>query len=159
MLLGRDMRESGVGFAAAFAEGVQSQGLDVVDLGLASTDLVYFASGTLGAPAAMFTASHNPAQYNGIKFCLSNAKAVGQDTGLDRIKALTRDGVPPANREPGSLSSRDLLQAFATHVRSFLDPARPGTEVSARRSSCLRARRSRAPGWSVRCCCRIRSPC
>ena len=121
VLVGRDMRPSGVEFAAAFAAGVQSQGLDVVDLGLASTDLVYFASGALDAPAAMFTASHNPAQYNGIKFCLSKAKAVGQDTGLDRIKALTRDGVPPANREPGHVSQADMLGAFADHVRSFID--------------------------------------
>ncbi len=121
ILVGRDMRESGVAFAAAFAEGVQSQGLDVIDLGLASTDLVYFASGHLQAPGAMFTASHNPAQYNGIKFCLTGAKAVGQDTGLDRIKVLTREGLAPAPSEPGSLQPLDLLSAFADHVRSFVE--------------------------------------
>ncbi len=123
ILVGRDMRPSGVEFASAFAEGVQSQGLDVVDVGLASTDLVYFASGRLGAPGAMFTASHNPSNYNGIKFCLSGARAVGQDTGLDRIKAMVREGVAPAPTEPGTLSSTDLLDDFAAHVRSFADPA------------------------------------
>ncbi len=123
VLVGRDMRPSGVEFAAAFAEGAQSQGLDVVDLGLASTDLVYFASGRLDAPAAMFTASHNPSHYNGIKFCLSAARAVGQDTGLDRIKAMVRSGVSPAPAEPGTLSGRDLLDDFAAHVRSFIDLA------------------------------------
>ena len=83
---------------------MQGQGLDVVDLGLASTDLVYFASGRLDAPGAMFTASHNPAHYNGIKFCLSGAKAVGQDTGLDRIKAMVRAG-RARRRRPSRASS------------------------------------------------------
>src|SRR5438552_18887490 len=81
VLVGRDMRESGVELARAFTNGITSAGVDVVDLGLASTDLVYFASGRLDAPAAMFTASHNPARYNGIKFCLAGAKPVGEDTG------------------------------------------------------------------------------
>ncbi len=121
VLVGRDMRPSGVQFAAAFAEGVQAQGLAVVDIGLCSTDMVYFASGHLKAPGAMFTASHNPAAYNGIKFCLSEAKAVGQDTGLDRIKAMARDGLPPHLGEPGGFSQRDVLAAFVAHVRSFVD--------------------------------------
>jgi phosphomannomutase len=121
VLVGRDMRPTGAEFAGAFAEGVQAQGLDVVDVGLASTDLVYFASGRLGAPAAMFTASHNPANYNGIKFCLTGARAVGQDTGLDRIKAMVRAGVPDAMTEPGQLTGIDLLDDFAEHVRSFID--------------------------------------
>jgi phosphomannomutase len=120
ILVARDMRSSGVELSAAFAAGVASQGVDVVDLGLASTDLMYFASGTLDAPGAMFTASHNPAQYNGIKFCLAGAKAVGQDTGLGRIKELAGAGVPPAP-STGELSSQDLLDAFAEHVRSFID--------------------------------------
>jgi len=123
ILVGRDMRPSGVQFAAAFAEGAQAQGLDVVDIGLCSTDMVYFASGRLKAPGAMFTASHNPAAYNGIKFCLGEAKAVGQDTGLDRIKAMARDGVPEHLGEPGRLSQQDLLGAFVDHVRSFVDTA------------------------------------
>jgi len=121
VLVGRDMRPTGAQFAGAFAEGVQGQGLDVVDLGLASTDLVYFASGRLDAPAAMFTASHNPANYNGIKFCLTGAKAVGQSTGLDRIKASVRSGVPAAPTEPGQLTGIDMLDDFAEHVRSFID--------------------------------------
>ncbi|HEU5149141.1 MAG TPA: phosphomannomutase/phosphoglucomutase, partial [Iamia sp.] len=123
ILVGRDMRPSGVQFAAAFAEGAQAQGVDVIDIGLCSTDMVYFASGHLRAPGAMFTASHNPAAYNGIKFCLGEAKAVGQDTGLDRIKAMVRDGVPDHPGEPGRLSQQDLLAAFVDHVRSFVDTA------------------------------------
>ncbi|MGH9187028.1 MAG: phosphomannomutase/phosphoglucomutase [Acidimicrobiales bacterium] len=121
LLVARDMRPSGPELAGAFAEGVQSQGLDVVDLGLASTDLVYFAAGRLDAPSAMFTASHNPAQYNGIKLCLSGAKPVGQDTGLADIRAMIEAGVPPAPTEPGRVEARDLLDEFADHVRSFVD--------------------------------------
>jgi phosphomannomutase len=121
VLVGRDMRESGVDLAAAFAEGVQRQGLDVVDLGLASTDLVYFAAGHLDAPGAMFTASHNPAQYNGIKMCLAGARPIGQDTGLAEIRRMTAAGVEPALTAPGRVEGMDLLGAFADHVRSFID--------------------------------------
>jgi len=120
ILVARDMRPSGEELAGAFADGVMSQGVDVVDLGLASTDLVYFAAGSRNAPGAMFTASHNPAQYNGIKFCLAGAKAVGQDTGLDTIKRLSAQGVPAASTT-GQRSSEDLLDEFADHVRSFID--------------------------------------
>ena len=95
MLVGRDMRPSGVELAAAFAGGVRAQGLDVVDLGLASTDLVYFGAGRLDAPGAMFTASHNPAQYNGMKLCLAGARPIGEDSGLVEIKDMTAHGVPP----------------------------------------------------------------
>jgi phosphomannomutase len=96
----------------------------VVDLGLASTDLVYFASGSRGAPGAMFTASHNPAQYNGIKFCLAGAKPVGEDSGLADIKAMAAAGVPEDTGRPaGSVSSRDLLADFGEHVISFIDVA------------------------------------
>ncbi len=122
VLVARDMRPSGVALSRAFAEGVTGQGLDVVELGLASTDLIYFAAGKLDAPGAMFTASHNPAQYNGIKLCLGGARPVGQDTGLARIKADTEAGLPPADTT-GSTSSQDLLGAYADHVRSFADPA------------------------------------
>ncbi len=121
VLVARDMRPSGIELAGAFAEGVQSQGVDVVDLGLASTDLLYFAAGSLDAAGAMFTASHNPAGYNGIKLCLSGARPVGQDTGLARIKAMTEAGVAPAATEPGTLSERNLLRDFAAHVHSFVD--------------------------------------
>ncbi|HEU0170765.1 MAG TPA: phosphomannomutase/phosphoglucomutase, partial [Acidimicrobiales bacterium] len=121
VLVARDMRPSGVELAAAFAEGAQRQGLDVVDLGLASTDMMYFAAGTLNAPGAMFTASHNPARYNGIKMCLAGARPVGEDTGLAEIRALAYEGVPAPPESPGRLDSADLLGDFARHVRSFVD--------------------------------------
>jgi phosphomannomutase len=120
VLVARDMRPTGVALSAAFTDGVLEQGLDVVDLGLASTDLAYFASGHLEAPAAMFTASHNPAEYNGIKVCLSSAKPVGQDSGLGEIKAMARSGLPPA-AAGGRRKELDLLSAYADHVRSFVD--------------------------------------
>ncbi len=127
ILVGRDMRPSGPELVDSFVQGVLEQGVDVVDLGLASTDLVYFAAGTLDAPGAMFTASHNPAQYNGVKFCLSGARAVGQDTGLAEIKAVAASVLegkgPVAASRPGSATTRDLLSAFADHVVSFIDPA------------------------------------
>jgi phosphomannomutase len=122
VLVARDMRASGVELVAAFTEGVQSQGIDVVDLGLTSTDLVYFASGKLDAPGAMFTASHNPAQYNGLKLCLPGARPVGQDSGLAEIKAMAAAGVAPVDGPPGSVQRLDLLREFATHVQSFVDP-------------------------------------
>jgi phosphomannomutase len=132
VLVARDMRESGVDLATAFAEGVTAQGVDVVDLGLASTDLLYFAAGRLDAPGAMFTASHNPAQYNGIKLCLAGARPVGQDTGLAEIKGLAAEGsvakgtaaegLPPA-ATPGTVTQQDLLDAYADHVVAFVDRA------------------------------------
>jgi phosphomannomutase len=125
VLVGRDMRPSGPELVDAFARGVMDQGVDVVDLGLASTDLVYFAAGTLDAPGAVFTASHNPAGYNGVKFCLSGARPVGQDTGLVDVRDIAQSvldgaGPLPAARA-GSMSSRNLLSAFADHVVSFVD--------------------------------------
>jgi phosphomannomutase len=124
VLVARDMRPSGVGMVAAFADGVTSQGLDLVDLGLGSTDLLYFASGSLDAPGAMFTASHNPAQYNGIKFCSAGARPIGEDSGLQVIRdtaAATLDGTVADAAVHGTVSSLDLLDAFADHVRSFVD--------------------------------------
>ncbi|MEZ5134436.1 MAG: phosphomannomutase/phosphoglucomutase [Acidimicrobiales bacterium] len=120
ILIGRDMRPSGVELADAFARGVTSQGVDVVHLGLCSTDEVFFASGHWGAPAAQLTASHNPAQYNGIKLCLSGAKPVGEDSGLGEIKAAAAAGVAPTDRV-GAVGERDALAPFADHVRSFVD--------------------------------------
>jgi phosphomannomutase len=120
ILVARDMRPSGPELSGAFAAGARSQGVDVVDLGLASTDLMYYASGALDAPGAMFTASHNPAGYNGIKLCLAGAKPVGEDTGLAEIKKLTDEGVEPTGRE-GSFSERTVLDDYAAHVRSFVD--------------------------------------
>ena len=121
IVLGRDMRETGVELAAAFADGVSSQGLDVVDLGLASTDMLYFASGHMDAPGAVFTASHNPAGYNGIKLCLSAAKPVGSDTGLAEMQADLSAGPETGGGAVGTTTTLDLLDAFADHVRSFVD--------------------------------------
>jgi phosphomannomutase len=121
VLVARDMRPSGVALVAAFTQGVNEQGLDVVDLGLASTDLMYFAAGKLDAAGAMFTASHNPAQYNGAKLCLPGAKPIGEDTGLREIKAMTAEGLAPAEGTLGSVQRLDLLREFGAHVRSFVD--------------------------------------
>jgi phosphomannomutase len=125
IVLARDMRPSGIDLVDAFAAGVQSQGVDVVYLGLASTDMLYFASGRLQAPGAVFTASHNPAEYNGIKMCLTGALPIGADTGLADIKELARAGVPAVGPE-GSRTQADLLADFAAHVRSFVDVAALG---------------------------------
>jgi phosphomannomutase len=130
VLVARDMRESGVELSAAFADGVRSEGTAVIDLGLASTDLLYFAAGSLDAPGAMFTASHNPAQYNGLKLCLSGARPIGRDTGLAEIQATAEtmlddwgDQGPPAldAERMAPIESRSVLEAYATHVRSFVD--------------------------------------
>jgi phosphomannomutase len=100
VVVGNDMRPSGPELVAAFAEGVTSQGIDVLEIGLASTDQLYYAAGALELPGAMFTASHNPAQYNGIKLCRAGAAPVGQDTGLREIRALIEVGVPAALGDP-----------------------------------------------------------
>ncbi len=122
--IGRDCRLSSPALAAAFTEGATSRGVDVVDLGLASTDLLYFASGSLDVPGAMLTASHNPPEYNGLKFCLAGAKPVGQDTGLADIRALAeRDTYPPAPRS-GRVEERAILDAYADHVLSLVDASR-----------------------------------
>ncbi|GAA3753902.1 phosphomannomutase/phosphoglucomutase [Plantactinospora mayteni] len=121
-----DMRESSPGLAAAFTAGVRSEGLGVLHLGLGSTDLLYYASGSLGLPGAMFTASHNPAGYNGIKMCRSGARPIGQDTGLaelrDRAQALLDKGeTRPADESLPPLEHRDLLPAYAAHLRTLVD--------------------------------------
>lgn len=127
VLVGRDMRPSGPEFVDAFARGVTEQGVDVVDLGLVSTDLLYFAAGTLDAPGAVFTASHNPAQYNGVKFCLAGARPVGLESGLAEVRETARSVLAGAGPQPaahsGSRSVRNLLDAFADHVVSFIDTA------------------------------------
>jgi phosphomannomutase len=115
-----DMRESSPGLARAFAEGASSQGADVVEAGLGSTDLLYFASGSLDVPGAMFTASHNPARYNGIKLCRAGAAPVGQDSGLADIRGMVESGVPPYDGEPGAISSRDLLGDYAAYMRKLV---------------------------------------
>jgi phosphomannomutase len=119
-----DMRESSVPLARAFAEGVISAGVDVVEAGLGSTDVLYFASGHLGLPGAMFTASHNPARYNGIKLCRAGAAPIGQDTGLGEIRALAEQflghGFDPADRV-GEVTTADLLPAYAGYLRDLVD--------------------------------------
>jgi phosphomannomutase len=121
VLVGRDARPSSEPLVAAFTEGALTAGADVVDLGLASTDLCYFAAGTLDAPAAMFTASHNPAEYNGVKLCRAGALPIGQDTGLAEIKAMVAGGLLERAEDPGRTEQRDLLPAFVAHVHSFVD--------------------------------------
>ena len=125
VVVARDMRTTGESLVAAFSDGVMSQGVNIVDLGLASTDLVYFAAGVLDAPGAMFTASHNPAEYNGIKFCLSGARPVGIDTGLadirDSAKKILAGARPDAAAVRGTRTERDMLDEFADHVVSFID--------------------------------------
>jgi phosphomannomutase len=113
------MRPSSPGLAEAFAAGAADAGADVVGIGLASTDQLYFASGDLGLPGAMFTASHNPASYNGIKLCRAGAQPVGAESGLHEIRdAVSR---PPAPRaaEPGTITRRDVLDAYAAHLLSL----------------------------------------
>ena len=121
IVIGRDMRESGVELAGAFADGINAEGLNVVDLGLVSTDMLYFASGHLNAPGAVFTASHNPAGYNGIKLCLSAARPVGADSGLAEMQADLSAGPQAGGGATGTTTTLDLLDAFADHVRSFVD--------------------------------------
>jgi phosphomannomutase len=122
IVMARDMRASGESLSVAFATGARSVGVEVVDLGLASTDFLYFASGYLGAPGAMFTASHNPAKYNGIKLTLAGAKPIGVESGLVEIEALTNDFyAQPAEGEPAEYATLDLTNEWVTHVHSFAD--------------------------------------
>ena len=121
LVIGRDMRESGVSLSAAFSDGARGEGVEVVDLGLVSTDLLYFASGFLESPGAMFTASHNPARYNGIKLCLAGARPVGVESGLldiaaDAERLLGVQAPPRADR-----IERDLWPDWISHVHSFID--------------------------------------
>jgi phosphomannomutase len=122
-----DMRDSSVPLSRAFAEGVLARGVDVVEAGLGSTDMLYFASGSLGMPGAMFTASHNPAQYNGIKLCRAGAAPIGQDSGLVQIRQWAEqlvDGAAVFDREPGrvgTVSSRDLVSEYAEYLRGLVD--------------------------------------
>jgi phosphomannomutase len=120
----RDMRPSGEALAAAFADGARACGTEVLDLGLGSTDFLYFASGHLDCPGAMFTASHNPAQYNGIKLCLAGARPVGLESGLREVQSLTVGYLDdPAAGTPAPLEHLDLLGTWADHVRGFVDAA------------------------------------
>jgi phosphomannomutase len=121
--IGHDMRDSSPSLAAAFATGVTSQGLDVVRIGLASTDQLYFAAGLLDCPGAMFTASHNPAAYNGIKLCRAGAKPVGADTGLTVISEDVIAGVATYDGQPGTIADRDVLGDYGVFLRSLVNTA------------------------------------
>lgn len=121
IVVGHDMRPSSPELAHAFAQGVAAQGLDVVELGLTSTDQLYFVSGDQHAPGAMFTASHNPAEYNGIKLCRAGAKPVGQETGLAAIKDYLVEGVPAYDGATGAISSYDSLADYGAFLRSLVN--------------------------------------
>jgi phosphomannomutase len=116
-----DMRASSAPLAEALGRGAASQGADVIHGGLGSTDMVYYASGSLDMPGAMITASHNPARYNGIKLCKAGAKPVGIETGLAEIKAMVAGGVPAYDGEPGTTTSRDLLPGYAEYLKKLVD--------------------------------------
>jgi len=132
IVVGHDMRESSPGLSRSFAAGVAAHGLNVTLIGLCSTDGLYYASGTLDVPGAMFTASHNPARYNGIKLCRSGARPVGQDTGLGQIRDLAqamldsteaadgRDGAG-ADVHAGNIKEREVLPDYATFLRGLVD--------------------------------------
>lgn len=127
VVIANDMRPSGPELVGAFADGLAARGVDVIRIGLASTDGLYFASGVLGIPGAMFTASHNPAQYNGIKLCRAGARPVGQDSGLTTVRELAGDylaaGAVPevADAERGTVEDRDMLAEYAAFLRSLVD--------------------------------------
>ena len=119
IVVGEDMRPSSPLLADAFSDGVISQGMDVIRIGLASTDMLYFASGKLNLPGIMFTASHNPAKYNGMKLCKSGARPIGQETGLVKIRQLIEQGVPISNRHTGSMRNQDLLKEYVDYLLSL----------------------------------------
>ncbi|MGW0827015.1 phosphomannomutase/phosphoglucomutase [Streptomyces sp. NPDC002845] len=127
LVTGHDMRPSSPGLSRAFARGAAARGVNVTEIGLCSTDQLYYASGALNLPGAMFTASHNPAQYNGIKMCRAGAAPVGQDTGLAEIRELveswTDSGAPEPAATPGTITQRDTLEDYAAHLRSLVDLA------------------------------------
>jgi phosphomannomutase len=116
-----DMRTSSGPLAEALGRGAASQGAEVIHGGLGSTDMVYYASGSMGIPGAMITASHNPARYNGIKLCKAGARPVGIETGLAEIKELVANGVPAYDGEPGSITSADLLPGYAEYLKKLVD--------------------------------------
>ena len=120
IVIGHDMRDSSPSLAAAFAEGVNAQGLDTVTLGLTSTDELYYASGVKECPGAMFTASHNPAKYNGIKLCRVGARPVGQDSGLDRASSELVEGIPAYDGEPGTNTTEDVLEGYADYLNNLV---------------------------------------
>ena len=120
MVVGHDMRPEGEEFSQAFGDGALEHGVDVIDVGLCATDMMYYASGVLDMPGAVFTASHNPAGYNGIKMCLGGAAPIAGDTGLDAIKAMAIAGPDPSGRT-GARTEQHMLPGYVDHVRSFVD--------------------------------------
>jgi phosphomannomutase len=121
VVIGHDMRPSGPDLVTSFAEGVREQGCDVVLIGLCSTDGLYFASGSMGLPGAMFTASHNPAEYNGIKLCKTGAAPVGQESGLRDIRTMIESGIPAFAGPLGEVRSEDTLTGYGHYLRSLVD--------------------------------------
>ncbi|MDX2523052.1 phosphomannomutase/phosphoglucomutase [Streptomyces europaeiscabiei] len=125
IVTGHDMRPSSPGLSRAFARGAAALGVDVTEIGLCSTDQLYYASGALNLPGAMFTASHNPARYNGIKMCRAGAAPVGQDTGLTEIRELvegwTESGAPAPAATSGTITRRDTLEDYAAHLLGLVD--------------------------------------
>lgn len=116
IVVGEDMRPSSAPLADAFSDGATSQGMDVIRIGLASTDMLYFASGKLNLPGVMFTASHNPAKYNGMKLCKSGARPIGQESGLVKIRQLIEEGVPMSNRPVGNVRKQELLGDYVDYL-------------------------------------------
>lgn len=121
VVIGEDMRPSSPALATAFSAGITSQGLDVIRIGLASTDMLYFAAGKLNVPGAMFTASHNPAAYNGIKLCFSGARPIGKESGLLTIENFVLEGTPMAMRNLGVEKSQDMLEDYVDHLLTLVD--------------------------------------
>ena len=121
VVIGEDMRPSSPELADAFSAGVTSQGFDVIRMGLASTDMLYFAAGKLNLPGAMFTASHNPAAYNGIKLCFSGARPIGKESGLLTIQKFVDDGSPIALSQVGVERRQDMLDDYVTHLLNLVD--------------------------------------
>src|SRR5687768_5839012 len=116
------MRDSSIPLSRAFAEGVISRGVDVIEAGLGSTDMLYFAAGSLDLPGAMFTASHNPAQYNGIKLCRAGAAPIGQDSGLATIREWAeKDTYERTPDRIGTVTAREVVEEYAAHLRSLVD--------------------------------------
>lgn len=124
ILLGRDCRESSPSLSRAFSEGVTGAGVGILDLGLTTTDMIYFASGRLSSPGAMFTASHNPPRYNGLKMCRSGAAPVGEETGLREIRDMAGAGPGAPAAEPGRIERRDIVEDYLAHLLSFADLGR-----------------------------------
>ncbi len=121
IVMGRDMRTSSPSLSAAFTQGARSHGCTVIDLGEVSTDALYFASGRLEIPGAMFTASHNPGRYNGLKVCRAGAAPIGGDSGLADVRDLAASPEALADDVTGGLEEMDILGAYADHCRSFVD--------------------------------------